>query len=143
MRHVVVDTSVAVAWVLRDEATHDAAVRVRRLIADGEIEPNVAGHFGFEVRSAVVRAARRGRIGWQSVEARVRAIEATEPTRHPLGEYDRQLVGLCHDLRISWADAHWIALAARLDVPLVTADERLMRTVPDDVAIVVSVGEIG
>lgn len=143
MRHVVLDSSVAVAWVLGDEPAHEAAVRVRSLVVDGAIEPNVAGHFDFEVRSALVQAARRGRIEWGSVAARFDAIGAIEPVAHSLADDDARLIGLCRDLQVSWADAHWLVLAATLDLPLVTADARLARSVPDTTAIVVPVTDIG
>lgn len=143
MRRAVVDSSVAVAWVLGDEPAHAAAVRFRDLIVDGEIEPVVAGHFGFEVRSALMQAARRLRIGWDTVAERVATVEAIEPEVHPLLADDGRLLDLCRDLHVGWADAHWIGLAATLDLPLVTADERLAGSVPDSSAIVVTVTEIG
>lgn len=139
MRRTIVHSSVAVAWVLGDEPAHAAAVGFRELIVTGEIEPVVAGHFGFEVRSALVRAARRSRIGWDTVADRVGAIEALESEVHPLLGDDQLLLALCRQLHVAWADAHWIRLAATLDLPLVTADERLAANVPDATAIVVSV----
>ncbi|MCC6619585.1 MAG: type II toxin-antitoxin system VapC family toxin [Chloroflexi bacterium] len=143
MRRAIVDSSVAIAWVLGDEPAHAPAVRFRDLIVTGEIEPVVAGHFSFEVRSALVRAARRSRIVWESVADRVRAIEALEPEVHPLLGDDELLLALSRQLRVSWADAHWIGLAATLDLPLVTADERMAANVPDSAAVVVSVSGIG
>ena len=139
MQRVIVDSSVAVAWVLDDEPAHDAAVRFRRSILDGDLEPDVAGHFGFEVRGALTRAARRARVSWDSIEPRIAAIEAFAPTVHPLNRDDGALLELCREFAISWADAHWVALAASLDRPLVTADARPARLVPDTTAIVVLV----
>lgn len=138
MRRAIVDSSVAVAWVLGDEPAHAAAVRFRGLIVAGLIEPVVAGHFGFEVRSALMQAARRSRIGWETVTERVAAIDSFEPEVHPLSTDDERLLGLCRELGVGWADAHWIALAATLDLPIVTADERLAASVPDSAAIVMS-----
>jgi len=136
MRRVVVDSSVAVAWVLGDEPAHDRAVRFRDLISAGEIEPVVAGHFGFEVRSALMQAARRDRIAWNSVPHRVAAIDAMGLAPRPLTQDDDGLLEICRTLNSSWADAHWIDLAAALGLPLVTADERLGRRVPDSRALV-------
>ncbi len=42
---------------------------------------------------------------------------------------------------LRWGDAHWVDVAMRLDLPLVTADLRLARAVPDEVAIVVYLGD--
>lgn len=142
MRRAVVDSSVAVAWVMADEPAHVAARRFLDLVVSGDIEPVVAGHFGFEVRRALMQAARQARIAWDTVRERVAAIEAIEPEVYPLLADDEQLLALCRDLQVGWADAHWIALAAMLDLPLVTADDRLAARVPDAEVIVMAVSGI-
>lgn len=69
MREVIVDTGVVVAWLLLDEEVHDAAVAFRERIVHGELEPVVAGHFDFELRSAPMQAARRERMAWDEMPA--------------------------------------------------------------------------
>jgi predicted nucleic acid-binding protein len=136
----VLDSSVAVAWFLADEPVHRAAHGILDSITTGRIEPVVAAHFAFEVRSALIRAARRGRIGWPDVRLALAAIDGIEPTvAEPAA--DETLITLAEDHRLEWADAHWVEGAARLDLPLVTVDRRLARTVPADVAIVVALDE--
>src|SRR3972149_929538 len=42
-----------------------------------------------------------------------------------------QLLALCRGLGLGWADAHLAELAIRLQLPLITADQRLVRTLAD------------
>ncbi len=138
---VVVDSSVAVAWMLADERLHEAARRFRTTLETGDREPIVAEHFGFEVRYALIRAARRGRIDWSEVRAAFATLEAFEPKVVPLRRRDDPILDLVERLGLGWGDAHWVDVAMRLDLPLVTADLRLARAVPDQVAIVVYLGD--
>ena len=139
---VVVDSSVAVAWLLADEPLHDSARTFRTTLETGEREPIVAEHFGFEVRHALARAARRGRIDWPEVRAAFATLEAFQPTVVPLRLHDDPIVDFVERLGLGWGDAHWVDVAMRLDRPLLTADLRLARAVPDEVAIVVYLGDV-
>lgn len=141
MSDVVVDSSVALAWMLVDEPLHESARRFRATLEAGNREPIVAQHFGFEVRHGLIRAARRERIGWPEVRAAFATMDLFEPTVVPLRTRDDPVVDLVERLGLSWGDAHWVDVAMRLDLPLVTADLRLARAVPDKVAIVVYLGD--
>lgn len=138
---VVIDSSVAVAWMLADEPLHEHARRFRATLEAGERDPIVAEHFGFEVRHALIRAARRSRIDWPEVRAAFATLEGFEPKVVPLRRRDDPIVDLVEGLGLTWGDAHWVEVAMRLDLPLVTADLRLARAVPDEVAVVVYLGD--
>lgn len=141
MTDVVLDSSVAVAWALPDEYLHPAAMRVMDQFGLGELEPFVAGHFAFEVRHGLVRAARAGRVGWSTIPSWIGAIDAVEATIVPLVDDDAMILRLARQHGLTWGDAHWVEVAMRLDLPLVTADRRLARAIPDEVAIVIYVGD--
>ncbi|MEX1173455.1 MAG: type II toxin-antitoxin system VapC family toxin [Chloroflexota bacterium] len=141
MRGVLVDSSVLVAAVLEDEADHDVAVRFLKRMADDGVEPFVAAHGRFEVRHAIVSAADRGRLAWEEVRVRLGLVDGLDATVVPLLPEDRPVLRFAQAHRLTWADAHWVEVAARLDLPLVTADQRLIRAVPDEVAILVDVRE--
>lgn len=136
---VVIDSSVLGAWIMEDEPAHDAAVRLMARVGDGELEPVLAGHVQFELRHALVRAARRGRIGWDDLPYWFDALDALEATIVPLASKDAPVLALAKQHQLTWSDAHWVEVAVRLDLPLLTADRRLVRSVPDDVAILVDV----
>lgn len=139
MNVAVIDSSVLGAWLIDDELAHDAAKRFMDLVGAGDIEPILAEHCRFEVRHALVRAARRGRVAWDDLPRWFDAIDAVEATVAPLSETDRPVLTLAQRHQLTWSDAHWVEISARLDLPLVTADLRLIRSVPDDVAILVDV----
>jgi len=137
----VIDSSVLGAWLIDDEQAHEAAKRFMDLVGAGAIEPILAEHCRFEVRHALVRAARRGRITWDDLPEWFEAIDALEATVASLSETDRPVLVLAQRYQLTWSDAHWVEISARLDVPLVTADLRLIRSVPDEVAVLVDVRE--
>ena len=141
MTGVILDSSVAVAWALPDEHLHPAAMRVMDQIGLGGFEPFVAGHFAFEVRHGLVRAAQAGRVAWSTIPGWIGAIDALDATIVPLRSDDAMILSLARQHGLTWGDAHWVEVAMRLDLPLVTADQRLARAIPDEVAIVIYLGD--
>ena len=139
MNAAILDSSVVGAWMIEDEPFHEAALRLMAAVGDGRIEPFLASHCQFEVRHALVRAARRGRVGWADLPLWFDAIDALEATIVPPAEKVGPVLALAERFQLSWSDAQWVEIAARLDIPLVTADLRLVRSVPDEVAILVDV----
>jgi predicted nucleic acid-binding protein len=136
---VLVDSSVLVALLLVDEPAHGPARRFRETLLADDRDPVVAAHCRFEVRHALVRAARQGRVEWEAIPGMLAAVDAVGWTEVELSEEDRPVLDLARMHQLSWGDAHWVEVAARLDLPLVTADQRLIRSVPDEVAILVDV----
>lgn len=141
MSEVVIDSSAAVAWILADEPGHEEALAFMTHIGAGTFDPVFAAHFGFEIRNALVRAARRGRMHLADIPQWLAAIDALEARSVPLSEVDAPVLALAQRHQLSWGDANWVEIAAREDLPLLTADRRLIRSVPDDVAILVDVRE--
>jgi len=138
---VIIDSSVAVAWALPDEHLHPAAIRFIEQLGGGQLEPVVAAHFRFEVRHALVRAARAGRVPWTMIPDWLAAIDSLDATIVPLTADDEVVLGLAERHVLTWGDAHWVQIASVLDRPLVTVDRRLAQAVPDEVAIVVYLGD--
>lgn len=134
MGQVIVDTSVTIAWLLADEPLHLIASALHEDMAAGAVEPIVAAHHGFEVRHALARAARRTRCSWNVIPAFLTAVHDMNLGVAATEAEDDLVYGLCRDLRLSWGDSLWVTLAKRLDLPLVTADMRLVRSVPPKIA---------
>jgi predicted nucleic acid-binding protein len=124
---VVLDASVEVGWLLPDEPWHAAALSVAGRIAEGSLEAIVAPNTRFEVCNALVKAARRRRIGWHRVAVRIAELDAISIRVHaePLGV--AAVLAVCQEYRLGWGDAHHALLAQRLNLPLMTADQRLVR----------------
>ena len=141
MASVILDSSVTIAWLLPDEPWHQEAVALHRDVVAGEIDPVVAAHHGFEVRHALVRAVHRARCAWPAIPGYLAAIHRMQFEVNPVEEADATALGLCQDLRLTWGDSLWVALAVRLALPLVTADLRLVRSVPPGVAWIVPLSD--
>lgn len=127
MPPVALDSSVILAWILDDEGLRDQAVAVRTDIELGRLTPVGAAPLSFELRNGLVKGARRGRLAWDAIPHELAAFDRWRVRVEPPPE-EEQLLGLCRDLGLGWADAHWAELAIRLQLPLVTADQRLVRT---------------
>lgn len=141
MHDVVLDSSVVAAWALPDEHLHPRALRVIDRLDAGELEPFVAAPFRFEVRHALVRAARAGRLAWPTVPGWFAAIDGLGSTLIEAPDDEAVILDIATRHGLAWGDAHWVDVAMRLDLPLMTADLRLARAVPDEVAIVVYLGD--
>jgi hypothetical protein len=63
---------------------------------------------------------------WDAVDAALVAIDAVSVASPEIGYADRDLLRLCQAHGIGWGDAHHAHLAARLEIPLLTADMRLV-----------------
>lgn len=123
---VALDSSVILAWLLEDEGLRRQALAVRADVEAGRLRPVGAAPLPFELRNGLVKGARHGRIGWADVAPEIATLAALRVPIIPPAD-DGRLLGLCRDHGLGWADAHWIDLAIRLDVALVTADHRLAR----------------
>jgi len=127
---VALDSSVVLAWILDDEGLRDQAIAVRTDIELGRLTPVGATPLPFELRSGLVKGARRGRVAWQAIPDELAAFERWRVRVEP-PPAEEQLLALCRDLGLGWADAHLAELAIRLQLPLITADQRLVRTLAD------------
>jgi predicted nucleic acid-binding protein len=128
VRSIVLDTSVAIAWLLPDEPLRVNALGLEVAIRTGELEPVVASNFDFELRHSLVRASRRGRLAWDRVTAILLDADASD-FESPVIDYPlAELLDLCRTHRLSWSDAHHVWLARATGLPLVTADRRLVNS---------------
>jgi predicted nucleic acid-binding protein len=62
-------------------------------------------------------------------------LDALGATIAPLSLDDQPVLDLARRHQLTWSDANWVDVAIRGDLPLVTADPRLIASVQDDVAI--------
>jgi len=136
----VLDASAVLAAFLTDEGLRPHALHVLSEVNAGRLQPIAAAPFPFEVRNGLVRASRRNRFEWDRVPAVVREIESYLWPIAPAPR-DADLLVLCRALGLGWADAHWVHLAAEVGVALITADQRLARSVPPEVAWVEWLGD--
>jgi predicted nucleic acid-binding protein len=124
---VVVDASVAVKWHLLDEDHADAAIRLLTAFANGESELVAPGHLQYEVASAITVATTRPPPRLSAQQGREAVAEFLELGIRLVEDDDLILAAylLAHEHGCAFYDALYLALAQRLQIPLVTADRRL------------------
>jgi predicted nucleic acid-binding protein len=117
MPSIVLDASAAVELLLRTPAGRraESALRGRRVM--------VPAHFDAEVFSALGRLVRAGTLEERLMEPILHELARAPFVRYAL----RPLLVASWNLRhnLSLRDALYVALARRLEAPLVTADTRL------------------
>jgi predicted nucleic acid-binding protein len=122
---VVVDSSVALAWLLPDEG----ASPFQAYLADAATAPPiVSGLWLYEVTNALTIAARRKRIS-QAASAEAIDLISSIPVRVvQLGWLDmRAAARIAHETNLSVYDASYLHMARYMDAPLATLDEPMRR----------------
>jgi predicted nucleic acid-binding protein len=128
---LVVDASVAAAWLLPDEAAADADAILRRVASDGALAPDLLWH---ELRNILGMAARRGRLPEAEVlPALSRLRRLPIETVDVVGEGgDAAVISLARRRGLTAYDAAYLALARDRAVPLATADRALRRAAAEE-----------
>ncbi len=121
---VVLDASIALAWVLPDEQSALADAVLRHTIEAGAIVPPL---WSLEVANALLVAERRGRLSGEQAAAAVQLLAAA-PIRlaapSPEADFGRT-VQLARTHGLSAYDAAYLELSERTASPLATLDARL------------------
>ena len=121
---LVLDCSVALAWILPDEGEHRVAALLERLATEGAIVPEV---WPLEVANALLVAQRRRRLKEEDIERALRDLAALpisvdkETHQHALGA----TLSLAREYKLSSYDAAYLELARRTRLPLATLDKKL------------------
>lgn len=122
----VVDSSIALSWCFKDEATPETD-RVFEMVRDeGAVVPSL---WHLEVGNVLLAAERRKRISAEDVAARLRLISALpiatdqETSAKAWGD----IVSVARIEGLTTYDAAYLELAIRLGAVLLTKDEALAR----------------
>lgn len=121
---IVVDTSVLIKWFkTRGE---DLVTEARRLLREVErrpLEVHAPALLLYEVGNILLLKTRLGRAGLDAAIERLEGLPfSIAPPATPLL---RRAARLGRRFRLTFYDASFVALAAELDCPFVTADRRL------------------
>ena len=120
---LVLDASVAAAWVLPDEENSVADAILHRVAAEGAVAPSLIWH---ELRNIFLMAARRGRLPKDEiVPSLLRLRRLPIETVDVSASGDATLIGLASTYGLTAYDAAYLALAEERDLPLATADRKL------------------
>ncbi len=123
---VVVDASVALAAVLLEPLHQQALAVLDQSAATGSSGfcPDV---FDTECAAGIVKAVRQGRLHRDLVERTWANVAGLPLERRPAAEIGADALRVALDRGISAYDAMYVALSLSTGLPLVTADDRLVR----------------
>lgn len=121
---IVIDASVWVSRLMLDDAFHEVSrAWMGEVVEAGEmlVAPII---LLAEVAGAIARRTGNPRLGHQSVQ-QIRQVPTLQiiDIDNSLGDYAAQVAS---DLRLRGADATYVAVADRFDIPLVTWDQELL-----------------
>jgi predicted nucleic acid-binding protein len=122
----IVDCSVAMSWLFKDETTSSTRALLERLEAEPAIVPDL---WYLEVANVLVLATRKGRIAAEQCADFIRQIQAldlqTDDTTADRAFGDILSLAATHGL--TSYDAVYLDLALRTKLPLATLDEPLRK----------------
>jgi predicted nucleic acid-binding protein len=120
----VLDSSVALAWLLPDEGSEGVDQLADRLEQDSASVPSI---WALEVGNALLVAQRRGRIKDDELARMIAALDSLpiEVDGEAAKAGVLAIVGLARKLGLTTYDAAYVELAHRQGLPLATLDERL------------------
>jgi predicted nucleic acid-binding protein len=128
---LVVDASVATKWHLPDEADADLALRLLDRFADGTVQLIAPQHIRAEVPSAIT-VATRGREPRITRAQGDAAMDEFLALALPTVDDDalvRAAAATAHEYGCAFYDGLYLALAQRLGVRFILADERFHRLI--------------
>ena len=121
MKAPVLDSSVTMAWVLRDEQSAQADAALEQVAEIGGIAPAL---WWVEVRNVLVIAECRGRLTQEDTAAAVQAIDVLGIHLDHAPD-NASLLRLARTHGLSAYDALYLELAIRQQRPLATLDRKL------------------
>ena len=121
MKPPVLDSSVTLAWVLRDESSPQADRALEQVAAIGGIAPAL---WWVEVRNVLLMAERRGRLTQTDTAVAIQAIDAMG-IRLDHAPDGATLLRLARTHRLTAYDAMYLELSIRQQRPLATLDRKL------------------
>lgn len=127
MSAFVLDTSIALKWLLEDENDRDYSLTILRSLSE-EHRPIVPWLWFYEIANVLLIQVHRKRIAFDDMKAFLSligelAIDIDPPDKLAI----LQLPFLAREHRLTGYDAAFLELAKRLHLPLATSDKELIR----------------
>ena len=123
---LVVDCSIAMAWLFHDEATPKTVALLNRLATETALVP---AWWFVEITNVLAMAERKGRITPSQSDAFIADLSklAIERDDEATNRAFTHLLALCRTHRLTSYDAIYLDLAIRRSLPLATLDEDLRK----------------
>ena len=129
MKQVVVDASVAAKWVVEEYHSNRAA---QLLSLDARHAPS---HWRAEAVNVLWAKVFRGDLTATDADERMSVLLRAPIIDTPIEALMPRTFAISVARTITIYDGLYVALAEKLDIPLVTADQRLIRKLADDAAL--------
>ena len=120
---MVIDASLATAWLLEDEDLPDAFVPFGTVAQRGALVPQL---WHFEIRNALLSAERRGRIEPDQMTERLADLQTLPIRTDHEPDFDVAMT-LARNHNLTFYDALYLELAIRRNARLATLDSALAR----------------
>ncbi|HVA46216.1 MAG TPA: type II toxin-antitoxin system VapC family toxin [Pirellulales bacterium] len=122
----IIDCSLAMAWLFKDEATEETTKLLNRLETETGLVP---AWWFLEVTNVIALAERKGRVAPHESQQFIDDISQLDielDTESPLRSFSH-ILPLCRTHRLTSYDAMYLDLAVRRHLPLATLDEPLRK----------------
>jgi predicted nucleic acid-binding protein len=129
MNQGVIDASVALRWFLPDEAEGEKALELLEGYLNGRVSLICPALLGYEVLNGLIMAGRKGRIPKEIIETAFEGfLQLGIIIKDPFPSYSK-LIRYCLQATLTAYDASYLVLAEAEKIPLITADEKLIKAV--------------
>ena len=130
--YVVVDASLAIKWLVREEHT-DKALAILSAWHHDEVTPAAPYLLPFEVANALHRKVLRGQLTIVDAARMISQLLGSRLELHQAAELHVRALELASELQQGAVyDAHYLALAEEIGCELWTADQRFYRSIRED-----------
>lgn len=141
MKSVVIDASVILKWYLSDEQHGEKALTLldeflKRKI--GFLAPHL---LFYEVLNGLLLAGRRGRLSKEDIDPALEGFLELGILFKDPSPYHSRMLQLGLDQAITAYDASYLALAEGEQIPLITADEKLIKLVAQNTVPIISLAD--
>jgi predicted nucleic acid-binding protein len=137
----VLDSSVAFKWVVAEDLT-DKAQQPRDDFENATHELIAPDIFEVEIAHALTRAERQGRITVPQAGLLWADVMSTPPQLKPFGTLLPRAIDISSAMRIGVYDCLYVALAERDGCQVVTADEKLVKSLQPAFSFVLSLASL-
>ena len=141
-RRCVIDASILVKCLIPEVETHFVRQFLRDLLTDTAAIVAVPDLLYAECANVLWKKAQRGEVDMRIAENNLTELLSMELSVTLTRELIIRAIRLSCDHHISAYDACYLTLAERLDVPLLTADERLASRLADSSHVVMTLASL-
>jgi len=124
---LILDASVLLKWFFPDETLQKEALKLQKQWYDEKVQVHAPALLSYEICNGIQIARRRGRITRIEAEELLASFCALHILYYHALEILPHALKMAEEYGVSTYDATYVALAEVLEIPFVTADERLAK----------------